>query len=209
MRLSLLIAAAIALGSCAAPHQIRDRSDFLAEAQKDFPGETRERLISAAETVLKISDPDDFEFRHTMTGFTGLRRYLIYAVLAAAQGREKWEFTTEQLPNGTMRAAITVSEAGTTVGGSSSTPYEGQMASVPLYRLFWARVDYVLGRRSDWVTCDEAAKPLQATNTNTATALGGLCGGTSNGRDAPPPNQMAPLRITEPPKPTLRRATAR
>jgi hypothetical protein len=187
------------LCSCAAPHQIRDRSDFLAEAQKDFPGETRERVISAAETVLKISDPDDFEFRYTMTGFTGLRRYFIYAVLAAAQGREKWEFTTEQLPNG-MRAAITVSEAGTTVGGNSSTPYEGQMASVPLYRLFWARVEYVLGRRSDWVTCDEAAKPLQASNTNAAAALGGLCGATSNGRDAPPPNQLPPLRIAETPK---------
>jgi hypothetical protein len=200
MRFSWLVLTAAMLCGCAAPHQIRDRSDFLAEAQREYPGETRERLITAAETVLKISDPADFEFRHTLAGFTGLRRYFIYAVLAAAEGREKWEFTTEQLPNGVMRAAITVSEAGTTVGGNSSTPYEGQMASIPLYRLFWARVEYVLGRRSDWITCDEAAKPLQASNTNAATALGGLCGGTSNGRDAPAPDQLPPIRVAETPK---------
>jgi len=196
---------AIALAGCAAPHQIRDRSDFLAEATRTYPGETRERLVTAAERVLKQSDPADFEFRHTMNGFVGLRRYVIYVVLASSQGREKWEFAVEAEASGALRASISVSEAGTSYGGSSATPYEGQMASVPLYRLFWARVEYVLARRADWVTCDEAAREAEATNTNVAVALGGLCGPTSDGRLAPPPPRLDPLPPSAAPSAVHRR----
>lgn len=181
---------AACLGACVA-HQIRDRDDFLAEGVRTYPGESRERVLQAARTVLQISDPDDFEFRDTLTGFTGLRRYVIYAVIAASQGREKWEMQTESDGKG-LRAAISVSEAGVSTGGYSTTPYEGRMASVPLYRLFWDRVDYMLGRRPDWVSCDQAEAALAASNTGSA-ALGGLCGPTSNGRNAPPPQPLPSL----------------
>src|SRR5882672_1253743 len=136
MRKFAALLLALSCAGCAAPaHQVRDRDDYLAEATRVFPGETRERVLKAAETVLKISDPADFEFRYTLTGFTGLRRYFIYAVLAAASGREKWEFLTEPDPAG-LRASVSISEEGTASGGYSSNRYEGAMASVPLYRLF-------------------------------------------------------------------------
>lgn len=186
------VAVLTVLGGCAAPHQIVDRSDFLAEATREYPGETKERVIRAAETVLRISDPTDFEFRYNLNGFEGLRRYSIYAVLAATQGREKWEFVTEGISNG-IRASISVSEAGVTTGGYSRQQYESAMASVPLYRLFWSRVDYMLTRRADWVRCDEAAAELEKSNTNTASALGGLCGPTSDGRNAPAPEPLPPV----------------
>lgn len=99
MRMIGIVALGATLFGCAAaPHQVRDRDDYLAEATRIFPGETRERVLKAAETVLRISDPTDFEFRYTLTGFTGLRRYFIYAVIASASGREKWEFLTEPDP---------------------------------------------------------------------------------------------------------------
>jgi hypothetical protein len=89
--------------------------------------------------------------------------------------------------------------------GYSRQAYEGQMASVPLYRLFWNRVDYVLGKRPDWVTCDQADAVVAATNTNVNAALGGLCGPTSGGRQADPPDQLAPLPVVQapPPPPTM------
>jgi hypothetical protein len=106
MRIIGIVAFSAALAGCAAaPHQVRDRDDYLAEATRVFPSETRERVLKAAETVFKISDPDDFEFRYTLTGFTGLRRYFIYAVIAAASGREKWEFLTEPDPSG-LKASV-------------------------------------------------------------------------------------------------------
>lgn len=184
-----LVLTAMILGGCNA-HQIVDRSDFIAEGTRVYTGEPRERVIEAARNVLRHSDPSDFEFRDTLTGFTGLRKYFIYAVLAAAEGREKWEFQTEA-EGKSVRAAISVSEAGVSGNGYTATPYEGRMASVPLYRLFWDRVDYVLGRRSDWVTCDQAEAGLRGQDSSSA-ALGGLCGPTSGGRSAPPPPQLPP-----------------
>jgi hypothetical protein len=199
MRILGIVVLGGALAGCAAaPHQVRDRDDYLAEATRVFPGETRERVLKAAETVLKISDPADFEFRYTLTGFTGLRRYFIYAVLASASGREKWEFLTEPDPAG-LRASVSISEEGTASGGYSANRYEGAMASVPLYRLFWSRVEYMLSKRSDWVTCEQAAGELQASNTNTL-ALGGLCGPTSDGRNAPAPEPFPSLARPTPPR---------
>ena len=97
--------------------------------------------------------------------------------------------------SGKIKASVSVSEAGVATGGSSARPYEGALASVPLYRLFWSRVEYMLGRRAEWVTCDEAAKELEATKTNIGAALAGLCGVTSEGRDAPAPDRLPPLIV--------------
>lgn len=206
MRVLWIAALGAALAGCAgAPHQVRDRDDYLAEATRVFPGETRERILKAAETVLRISDPNDFEFRYTLTGFTGLRCYVIYAVSAAASAREKWEFLTEPDASG-VRASVSISEEGTASGGYSSSRYENAMASVPLYRLFWSRVEYMLNKRPGSVTCEQATAELQGTNTNTL-ALGGLCGLTSDGRNAPAPEPLPPL--AKPPvlaAPTARRA---
>ena len=189
--------ACLLAGCASAPQQVRDREDYLAEASRVFPGETRERVVKAAETVLRVSDPNDFEFRYTLTGFTGLRRYFIYAVLAAANGREKWDFMTEVEPAG-LHASVSISEAGTSSGGYVTSRYENAMASVPLYRLFWSRVEYMLARRPDWVTCEQAGAELASANTNTA-ALGGLCGPTSDGRNAPAPEPLPPLVAGRPP----------
>jgi hypothetical protein len=113
-----------------------------------------------------------------------------------AAGREKWDFMTEPDPAG-IRASVSISEEGTAASGYQRERYENAMASVPLYRLFWSRVEFMLSRRPDWVTCDQAAAALQTSNTNTL-ALGGLCGPTSDGRNAPAPEPLpalaAPLR---------------
>jgi hypothetical protein len=106
----LLLAAS--LGACAAaPQKIVDRSDFLAEATRVYPNETSERVIDAAQAVIKQSDPNNVEFRNTLNGFTALRRYFIYAVLASAEGRERWEFTADKEGAG-IKAGLTISEAG-------------------------------------------------------------------------------------------------
>jgi hypothetical protein len=208
MRFLAVAALCAALVGCAAaPQQVRDRDDYLAEATRVFPAESRERVLKAAETVLKISDPTDFEFRYTLTGFTGLRRYFIYAVIAAASGREKWDFLTEADAAG-IRASVSISEEGTSGGGYSRSRYEGAMASVPLYRLFWSRVEYMLNKRPDWVTCEQAAAELQSSNTNAIAALGGLCGPTSDGRNAPAPEPLPALVNPASPRaaPVARRA---
>lgn len=179
--------AATALSACAStPHTIQDRQDYLAEATRTYEGEDRERVIAAAETVLKLSDPQDWDFRYTVDGFVGLRRYVVYAVLVSQVGQEKWQLVTEVPAPGVVKASISVSEAGVAVGGYAQNPYEHSMASIPLYRLFWARVDYMLGKRPDWITCASYVATLKKSATS-SDALAGLCGSTSQGANAPPP----------------------
>ncbi|WP_424360225.1 hypothetical protein [Methylocystis parvus] len=195
MRLKYIVFA-LSLSSCgSAPHTITDRDDFLAEATRRYKGEDRERVIRAAETVIKHSDPADVEIRYTASGFTALRKYFIYAVFASASGREKWEFTVEDAP-GAKVASISISEAGTSTGGYAATPYENTMNAFPLYRLFWKRVDYMLGLRPDWAYCTHEETAVRAAGQSPASALSGLCGPTSEGRDAPPPQPFAPATAT-------------
>jgi hypothetical protein len=199
MRKTYLVAAlAACVGACTPPPQIVDRSDFLAEATRTYQGETTERVILAAQRVLEQSDPKGFEFRNTLNGFEGLRKYFIYAVIASQSGRERWDFTADRDPNGAVKAGLTVSDAGASQSGYNHTPYDVQMASIPLYRLFWSRVEYVLGRNDNWQTCDEAELQFHDTKINPVVALGGLCGPTSHGRDGEPPERLAPLARSTP-----------
>lgn len=187
----LLLPLIVALSACNSTHKIIDRDDFLAEGTRRYSGEDRERIIRAAEIVIKHSDPEDVEIRYSASGFTALRKYFIYAVVAASAGREKWEFAVEDAP-GAKVATISISEAGENYGRYSSTPFENQMNNVPLYRLFWKRVDYVLGKRPDWSTCEQESYDLHVRSQSPDMALSGLCGPTSSGRNAPPPEPFAP-----------------
>lgn len=182
---------------CAQPAQIRDRSGYLAEASRAYPGEDKERLISAAEAILRQSDPNNIDVRYSPDGFTALRRYFIYAIIATQSGREKWDFSASNTAGGT-RASLTITEAGVGSSAYSSAAYDRPMASVPLYRLFWGRVDYMLGRRPDWITCDQAQAELLSNSA--PDTLSGLCGPTSAGRTAPPPERLPALVIQAPPK---------
>lgn len=113
MKLALsLVAIGLLLQGCGgAPPQISDRRDYVAEATRTYPGETKERVIEAAQLILKQSDPNDFQFQHYSYGFTGKRHYMIYVVLAASTGFETWNFSVED--NGKAQvASLAVSDSG-------------------------------------------------------------------------------------------------
>ena len=70
-----VFAVGVVLSGCgAAPHVIADRQDYLAEATRQYPGEGKERVLAAAEAIIKTSDPNNVDMRYTGNGFTALRR---------------------------------------------------------------------------------------------------------------------------------------
>ena len=194
MRKFSVLIACLCLMSCAAPYKIANRDDYLAEATRIYPSEQKERVIRAAETIIKISDPDDVDMRYVNNGFTALRRYVVYAVIASAAGQERWVFQTEEKDKA-IEASLSISEGGRSYGGYTSQPYEAAMNSIPLYRLFWKRMDYMLGRRPDWVTCDQEGDLITKAGGSPTNSLGGLCGPTSQGRDSVP-EPMPKVAIT-------------
>jgi hypothetical protein len=207
LKKAVLVGVFLVAGCGVAPVQIMDRGDYLAEGTRLYPNESKERVIQAAETILKTSDPTKIDMRYVNDGFTALRRYFVYAVIVAASGQEKWEFHTEERARA-IEASLSISEAGVSSGPYTSTPYEGAMKSIPLYRLFWQRMDYMLGRRPDWVSCEEAEAPLKSSGTNTVAALSGLCGPTSPGR-ADVPQQLPRKPVTAGERMASERATKR
>lgn len=143
---------------------------------RSYAGETKERVIEAAKAVLTASDPKGFQFGDSLGGFTGYRGYSEYAVVVYTTARDKWNFEAETSGK-SVRAAVSVVASGTRSGTFNSTSFEEPVATPALLRLFWDRVDYMLGKRADWVTCSQAGA---------ADDVAALCG-SGSGRDAPAP----------------------
>ncbi|MDO9413882.1 MAG: hypothetical protein Q7T81_15040 [Pseudolabrys sp.] len=180
----MLLAGALTLSACTGMDTtVNDRNEYLAVQTRLYKGEGRERLLQAAEAVVRASGNYEFEFG--LNGFSARKSYFVYGIVANASGREKWDFNTEANPGGLL-ATATVSDAGDIHGGLTVSRYEKIGVAAPVYELFWARVDYVLGRRADWLSCAQAQAEKGAGG-----SLYGLCGGLSGSEAIPP--QLAPV----------------
>jgi hypothetical protein len=159
------------LAGCAPAPPQPTREEYLAHTTREFKGIDKEKALAAAERVLRLADADDFQIAHTQDGFVATRPWLVYLVLAAANGTDVWQVTTQPLPNG-VRMAVQVSTAANAItgfsqqvsggaGGSVATPITIPGNAMPaqgfaVYDVFWARLEYVLGLRQTWMTCVEA-----------------------------------------------------
>ena len=142
-----------------------------------------EQVIAAAEKLLTLADGKDFRFGHRPEGFTAHRHYVIYAVIAADSTTDMWDVTVRPSGSGSGSEVTIVVRgmsqalAGTVtpvIGGgggmgisvtSISANAEPPSQSLALYGLIWTRMDYLLGRRADWVTCKQAREQRKAGDT--------------------------------------------
>ena len=189
MRVSSVIVSLFLLAGCAQPVRTVNHADWLKEATRSWSGETKARVIAAAEAVVKHSDPKDISIEYNRSGFSARRKFFIYAVIAAANGEDRWTFTTQENALGAS-AAVRIIQRGTTVAGQSSQRFRDNQTMVGSLRLFYARLDYMLGKRSDWITCGEAVAKLSLPSE--APGLQSLCSITHQGADAPPPTRLPP-----------------
>jgi hypothetical protein len=184
---SFLILALLLLGACARSERVTSHADWMKEATRIWPGETRARVIAAAEAVLKQADPRDTKFEYNQRGFLAKRAFFIYAVIASAEGVDTWSFTTAENSEGAS-ASVRVIQRGKAIAGQHSERFRDNQTMVGSFRLFWARIDYMLGQQPDWVTCAEA--PAKLDLPPAAPGLEGLCSLTHQGRNEPPPPKL-------------------
>jgi hypothetical protein len=177
------------VSACATGERPNNHADWLKEATRVWPGETQARLISAAEAVVRHADPTDTTLEYSKAGFLARRKFVIYAVVAAAVGEDRWTFSASENTEGAS-ASVRIIQRGTAFSGSSSERFRDNQTDIGGLRLFYARMDYLLGRRPDWVTCDAAAAKLSLPVDKQGTDS--LCGLTLQGRDAPPPAKLPP-----------------
>lgn len=179
VRLAVLV---LILAGCAAPRTMT-RSEMLQTTARTYCGVDRETLFKAAEAVLRLNDPNDVKFawpdERTMTA---AHSWMVYMVFAFGAGQHGWTFTVDEDPERPecYRARVLVahgpaSALSGTVGVTSAGAYTavviphqfpGNVISQPaVYELFWAQLDYLLGRRREWPTCGWIRKRIAAGET--------------------------------------------
>lgn len=153
-----------ALSGCAT-QQSMTRQESIDATQRTYEGVSESEFYQAAERLFKLSDEDDTRFSYQGENSMRVQRnWTIYLVLAASFGSHDWVIQTEPTRdgvNGEVYASMNatgVTGAPTGGGGVSAITGPGMtnMINTPaIYGLFWARMDYLLGKSQDWPTCDD------------------------------------------------------
>jgi hypothetical protein len=161
------IAASLLLG-CASP-RLETRDQWLAESQRLYADRDPEQVIRAAEAILQAAAPGNVTFAHNLDGFTATRSWFVTVIIASVAGRDTFDFKAVREAGGT-RATLRVDRRSRDSEGGGS---DGSISFVASYRHFFASLDYALGKRQDWVTCQQASEKFGIENANVGSALCG------------------------------------
>ncbi len=162
----LLFLSLALLVSCATSRQLT-REDWQNVAQRKYSNIEKAKVLSAAESVMKLLDGNDFSFGHTADGINGQRRYMIYAILAYTAGTDHWTINTSE-KDGHVIASLQLSRqssdmiaTGSTAGIVTSPTLGSPAMETASYDLFWRRVDYILGLTDQWTTCSDQKENIK------------------------------------------------
>jgi hypothetical protein len=150
-----------------------------------YEAATTDQALNAADQVLRLAD---HKFRVTRDGdtITATRYYALFAGISTQYGYDHWLITATPTEKG-VDVEVQISRdadadvlmpiigGSSAVGGTvanSSPPGKPVTARFP-YRLFFARMDYLLQRSSEWPTCSEA---MASMTTSADSNSGLLCG---------------------------------
>ncbi|WP_413612881.1 hypothetical protein [Bdellovibrio sp. HCB-110] len=151
--------------SCAHQKQL-SRDEWLALTQRNYSGVTKETLIAKAEEVLRLADGDDFKFHHSENGFTASRNWLVYIVIGAASGTDVWNFQVEPTTDSwKVKVSVSTTSGNTsaTAVGAITTPNQSSTEQGnAIYNIFWNRLDYLLGKSTQWMDCRLASRKLSS-----------------------------------------------
>lgn len=163
-----MLAAALVLVGCAAPRQasLEDMDAALeknqAAAERLYPGKSISEVRKAAQRVLFLVDQSDMTFDVRDNELLASRYSTFYAVFYVGFGRDWYSVDFTQTAEGT-RSRFGFS--GQMNSGMFASPifvsYQSKISVSALqnpadFKLFHDRVEYVLGIRPDWITCEQA-----------------------------------------------------
>lgn len=204
MKPVFIMLSAVALWGCMTmPPRPADRTEWMALHSRIYDDATQKQLLTAAERVLRLAD-SDFVFSYPPGALHARRDWSVYMVLAAAFGQDYWRIQAQPVDGG-MRLLVRVSR---TSGAITPTPvsttgtataFAATSSTMPgrevwwgaPYAIFWSRLDYMLERGDQWLSCLAAQQRFAA---RTATQyVGVLCGVTADERFPP--------GVSPPPKP--------
>ncbi|TMV84543.1 hypothetical protein FGG78_21645 [Thioclava sp. BHET1] len=157
-----LILAALALASCGEPIKPWSLSYREASTTRIYTDTSPAQAITAAETVLKLtSAPRDVSIEPTADGFVGDRYFTGTRGLQIISG--DYRFTLSATAQGkNTQVKLRIDNRNPFDGPVSFTDSldRGEVQVADPYTLYFARMDYLLGQRKDWVSCRGAGQQL-------------------------------------------------
>ena len=143
-----------------------DRDQWIVETHRTYEDVTKEEVLRSVERLFVLADGDDFNFSHSENGIRATRNWMTYMIFAASQGVDTWDVEVKEVGRNTsVQVSAYVSASAIVpvqVGGATSATNTGASGSSinhpSLYRLFWRRLDYLLGKSDHWMGCGEAEK---------------------------------------------------
>lgn len=135
------------------------QADNQSAATRFYPDKTPEQVKTASQKVLYLLDPPDMTFDVSETKVYAKRRWLFYAVLSAALGVDQYNVSVTSKGKGTA-SMFAFSEEGNLLIAPPNVFKKnlevGAHENPADFKLFHDRVEYILGMRSEWPTCEVA-----------------------------------------------------
>lgn len=148
MKVTVACASIILLAGCATIPRQMSREEALAVSTRTYTGVTTERVFEAATEVFKLSDnPTDINI-----SYPDSETMLAVRWTAPFPVHIWYHWTIKAVPahKGTQVSTSIVTTAHGFAVPSGVTPYSSPAAQ----KLFYARLDYLLGKSTDWPTCE-------------------------------------------------------
>jgi hypothetical protein len=173
----------LAVAACGAPIPPWSKDYRTAATTRSYAAPPAQVLAAAREVVQLAGTPRDVQIADTPGGIDAHRYYQGFLGLDSIT--DDYRFRVTATPAGKDTAVgLSISALRNDFGGNADigvspllTGSEVRVADP--YTLFFARMDYLLGKRSDWVSCTAAPTTL-----GVSIALDPLC---ANSPDAAPP----------------------
>lgn len=149
------------------------REQAEAVTTRNFEGVSKEQVIEAAELALRKSDPEDFRFTYHDDGFLAQRKTFIFLLVSASNTTWNFAFVADERggsvhtrlnisSDSTQQASTIVPTLGPAGVNTSTSVVAGEPWQNPeVYRLFYERLEYFLGRRETWPKCSSSVGPLE------------------------------------------------
>ena len=147
-----------------------ERTRQLAMITRVYPDKKPEEILLAADRIFRLAD-DDYTVSHGPTALQAQRPWMMYMVISAASGTDTWVVETTPEGNGTkvmarhsgqsssmMVSPVVTSSGSAGFGAGTTMPIQNMTTKPAIYQLFFARLDYFMGKQADWPTCRDADK---------------------------------------------------
>ncbi|WP_425450309.1 hypothetical protein [Virgifigura deserti] len=164
--MSIVALLLITLAGCASPRTM-SRDEWLQASTRTYTDVSKDQFFAAAEELFRLADGDDFQVAYPDADqMVATRRWTVYMVLAFSMGTDTWLVRATDESDG-LAASVAVSTGNSGAGPMMTTGGDWTVTGAPgagaipvqgtaIYEIFWARMDYLLGKSPDWMTCEEA-----------------------------------------------------